>query len=79
MKHVVACRGAADMACEHRVDRRTFIGALASAGVAAAGAGRIFAAPPGRIDMHHHFAPPAWIEEVRGRPLLQLARRVVDP
>jgi predicted TIM-barrel fold metal-dependent hydrolase len=55
------------------VDRRTFIGALASAGVAAAGADRIVAAPPGRIDMHHHFAPPAWIDEVRGRPLLQPA------
>ncbi|HJZ70698.1 MAG TPA: amidohydrolase family protein [Vicinamibacterales bacterium] len=31
------------------------------------------AAAAGRIDMHHHFAPPAWIEEVRGRPLLQPA------
>jgi predicted TIM-barrel fold metal-dependent hydrolase len=27
----------------------------------------------GRIDMHHHFAPPAWVAEVRGRPLLQPA------
>ena len=26
-----------------------------------------------RIDIHHHFAPPAWIAEVRGRPLLQPA------
>src|SRR6267378_197058 len=26
-----------------------------------------------RIDMHHHFAPPAWVAEVRGRPLLQPA------
>jgi 6-methylsalicylate decarboxylase len=58
---------------EHGVDRRTVIGALASAAVAAVGADRIFAAAPGRIDMHHHFAPPAWIEEVRGRPLLQPA------
>jgi len=23
--------------------------------------------------MHHHFAPPAWIAEVKGRPLLQAA------
>jgi predicted TIM-barrel fold metal-dependent hydrolase len=30
-------------------------------------------AAAGRIDMHHHFAPPAWIEAVRGRPLLQPA------
>ncbi len=28
---------------------------------------------PGRIDIHHHFAPPAWVAEVMGRPLLQLA------
>ena len=27
----------------------------------------------GRIDMHHHFAPPAWIADVTGRPLLQPA------
>ena len=59
------CRRAADVACEHGVDRRTFLGALASAGVAAAGVDRIFAAPPGRIDMHHHFAPPAWVAEVQ--------------
>src|SRR4051812_25781052 len=26
-----------------------------------------------RIDMHHHFAPPAWVAEVKGRPLLQPA------
>ena len=29
--------------------------------------------PPRRIDVHHHFAPPAWIAEVKGRPLLQPA------
>jgi predicted TIM-barrel fold metal-dependent hydrolase len=28
---------------------------------------------PSRIDMHHHFAPPAWVAEVKGRPLLQTA------
>lgn len=26
-----------------------------------------------RIDVHHHFAPPAWVAEVKGRPLLQVA------
>jgi predicted TIM-barrel fold metal-dependent hydrolase len=26
-----------------------------------------------RIDVHHHFAPPAWIADVKGRPLLQPA------
>src|SRR5262245_29004280 len=68
----------------HGVGRRTFLTALASAGAAAA-SGRFAAtaaqasqprpaaAAAGRIDMHHHFAPPAWIEEVRGRPLLQPA------
>ena len=28
---------------------------------------------PQRVDIHHHFAPPAWIAEVKGRPLLQAA------
>jgi predicted TIM-barrel fold metal-dependent hydrolase len=28
---------------------------------------------PRRIDMHHHFAPPEWIAEVMGRPLLNAA------
>jgi predicted TIM-barrel fold metal-dependent hydrolase len=28
---------------------------------------------PQRIDVHHHFAPPAWLEAVQGRPLLQAA------
>src|SRR5258707_3006398 len=30
-------------------------------------------ANPRRIDMHHHFAPPAWVNDVRGKPLLQPA------
>ena len=63
----------------HLVDRRRFLRAAAAAGAAAAIApDRLFgAAQPssagGRIDMHHHFAPPAWVAEVRGRPLLQPA------
>ena len=76
------------MASEHTIDRRTFLSTLTSACVAAATADLVAApaAQPGeppapkanasggtRIDMHHHFAPPAWIEEVRGRPLLQPA------
>jgi hypothetical protein len=65
-----------------RRDRRTFLtGALASLGLAAtAGASRLGAlaqavapAKPHRIDVHHHFAPPAWVVEVKGRPLLQAA------
>lgn len=64
------------------INRRSFLSALASAPAAlAAGMGRGTDAaqrPAGngqarRIDMHHHFAPPAWVAEVRGRPLLQPA------
>lgn len=28
---------------------------------------------PRRLDVHHHFAPPAWVTDVRGRPLLNPA------
>lgn len=28
---------------------------------------------PHRIDVHHHFSPPQWIAEVKGRELLQRA------
>ena len=31
------------------------------------------------IDVHHHFAPPAWVTEVRGRPLLQPANTTWTP
>jgi 6-methylsalicylate decarboxylase len=31
------------------------------------------AAEPFRIDIHHHFGPPAWVAAVKGRPLLQPA------
>lgn len=64
------------------LDRRRFLTtALASLGLGATvGGDRLAdaaqaAAPirPHRIDVHHHFAPPAWIAEVKGRPLLQAA------
>lgn len=64
------------------IDRRHFLfGAVASLGLAATVRGRVVsafaqAAAPARlnrIDIHHHFAPPAWIAEVKGRPLLQPA------
>jgi 6-methylsalicylate decarboxylase len=32
-----------------------------------------------RIDIHHHFAPPAWVTEVKGRPLLQPANTTWTP
>lgn len=61
------------------IDRRTFLGltigtALAghtAIGVSAAqgtsGSSRRW------VDLHHHFAPPAWVTDVRGKPLLQPA------
>src|SRR5262245_44922878 len=64
------------------LDRRNVISSLlASLGLAAAPpADRLLAFAqaarsdrPQRIDVHHHFAPPAWIAEVKGRPLLQAA------
>ena len=70
------------VASDHAIDRRRFLGAIASAGIAAAASpDRLLGAAQraaggvagGRIDMHHHFAPPAWIAEVRGRRLLQPA------
>ena len=65
----------------HAIDRRTFLAAVTAACGGAAVSDRVVSAAPqpaaataaGRIDMHHHFAPPPWIEAVRGRPLLQPA------
>jgi 6-methylsalicylate decarboxylase len=63
------------------LDRRSFLtAAIASLGLAMSSGDRLAAfaqaATPGRphrIDIHHHFAPPAWVAEVKGRPLLQAA------
>ena len=65
------------------VDRRRLIeGLLASAGLAALGGTRVLARPDERafrIDIHHHFAPPAWVTAVKGRPLLQPANTTWTP
>ena len=62
------------------IDRRTFL--AAALGVVAApccanlnAAVQATSSSTGRrwIDLHHHFAPPAWVTDVRGRPLLQPA------
>ena len=37
------------------------------------------AARPHRVDIHHHFAPPAWVTAVKGRPLLQPANTTWTP
>jgi predicted TIM-barrel fold metal-dependent hydrolase len=63
------------------LDRRNFLaGVAATLGLGmTAGHGRLWAsgqaasARLNRIDIHHHFAPPAWVAEVKGRPLLQPA------
>src|SRR5262245_36285828 len=67
--------------------RHLIAGLLASSGLAAsAGASRLFAlaqsastGKPFRIDIHHHFAPPAWVTAVKGRPLLQPANTTWTP
>src|SRR5262245_56934271 len=69
------------------IDRREFLlRATAAAGLSACAVRRgvrLAAQTPGgsvrRIDIHHHFAPPAWIAEVRGRPLLQTANTTWTP
>ena len=70
------------------IDRRSFLtGAIASLGVAASArldplAAFVQATAPARlhrIDVHHHFAPPAWVAEVKGRPLLQAANTAWTP
>lgn len=62
------------------VDRRAFLTAALGVTLSArftraveATQGSTPAGNPRRIDMHHHFAPPAWIADVTGRPLLQPA------
>jgi predicted TIM-barrel fold metal-dependent hydrolase len=68
------------------LDRRNFLTtALASMGLAVvAGRNRSElaaqnAAKPYRIDVHHHFGPPTWVAEVKGRPLLQAANTTWTP
>ena len=69
------------------LDRRSFLtAAIASLGVAISSRDRLAAfaqaavpAKAHRIDIHHHFAPPAWITEVKGRPLLQVANTKWTP
>jgi predicted TIM-barrel fold metal-dependent hydrolase len=68
-------------------DRRRFLSCLLAslAATATSRAGRRSAlaqtltAKPHRIDIHHHFAPPAWVVEVKGRPLLQPANTTWTP
>ena len=66
------------------IDRRDVLVGLMAAGAHAALArvASAQAAPPSRpyrIDIHHHFAPPAWVTAVKGRPLLQPANTTWTP
>ena len=56
-----------------RIDRRDLLAGLGAAAlfVPAACAQSAAASKPHRIDVHHHFAPPKWIAEVKGREMLQ--------
>jgi len=69
------------------LDRRRVMTALAASLGAVVAAGDRFSAlaqsatagRPRRIDMHHHFAPPAWVTDVKGKPLLQPANTTWTP
>lgn len=59
-----------------KIDRRTFLTTTISAALAAQFGRSVPAqdiADPRRIDLHHHFAPPAWVTDVKGHPLLNAA------
>jgi predicted TIM-barrel fold metal-dependent hydrolase len=67
-------------------DRRTFLsGALGSLAIAAlegclpAASGQTVPSRRYRVDIHHHFGPPIWVAEVKGRPLLQPANTTWTP
>src|SRR5512144_535891 len=60
------------------IDRRSFLAAALGAAVVpyrtlVGQAAQPATAGRGWIDLHHHFAPPAWVNDVRGKPLLQPA------
>ena len=65
------------------IDRRTVLASLASGlflyGPRLEGRAQASAARPNRIDVHHHFAPPAWVTAVKSRPLLQPANATWTP
>jgi predicted TIM-barrel fold metal-dependent hydrolase len=66
------------------LDRRQFLAGAVAALAANVGTRRLLAggqqpASLRPIDVHHHFAPPAWVTEVRGRPLLQPANTTWTP
>lgn len=66
------------------LSRRSVLQSLAVATATATTTGSAWAqaapaAKPHRIDVHHHFSPPNWIAEVKGRELLQRANAEWTP
>ena len=67
------------------IDRRLFLSGIVASlgGVAGGGSGWLQTLAPSarnrRIDVHHHFAPPAWLAEVKGRPMLNVANSTWTP
>ena len=58
----------------NHINRRTFLTTTLAVAMADPFARRVFAQDnPRRIDLHHHFAPPAWVADVKGNPLLNAA------
>ncbi|MBT8099805.1 MAG: amidohydrolase [Gammaproteobacteria bacterium] len=61
------------------LDRRTLLKSAIASALAVPFSGLVEAQEltgsnnPRRIDVHHHFAPPAWIANVKNRPLLNVA------
>jgi predicted TIM-barrel fold metal-dependent hydrolase len=80
IRHLDGCACCAAPASFARMDRRALLtGGICAAALAAGGpfaaavAQGQGSAKPHRIDIHHHFSPPQWIAEVKGRQLLQPA------
>ena len=75
--------------CDKQVGRRDVLGGIAAAafGMVAVESGCLCSAfaqgatpvKPHRIDVHHHFSPPQWIAEVKGREMLQRANTEWTP
>jgi 6-methylsalicylate decarboxylase len=68
------------MDSNNELNRRTLLTGMAALAAATACSHRAHAGPlPHRIDMHHHFSPPAWITAVKGREMLQRANTEWTP
>ena len=81
-RRCVCCAEHASATAALPLSRRRFVAGGAAALAVGAGAAPGATIPPARaqapdkpqrIDVHHHFSPPKWIAEVKGRELLQPA------